>query len=60
VKPLANVQSYYGHIFHFYARCFKAMKNIDILNIRMPTLIGFPAFVAARLARETGIFSGCG
>jgi len=52
VKPLANVQSYYGHIFHFYARCFKAMKNIDILNIRMPTLIGFPAFVAARLRRK--------
>lgn len=48
VKPLGNVQSYYFHIFHFYASCFKAMKNIDILNIRMPTLTGFPAFLAAR------------
>ncbi len=52
VKTLGNVQSYYFHIFHFYASCFKAMKNIDILNIRMPTLTGFPAFLAARLHRK--------
>lgn len=52
VKSLDNVQGYYFHLFHFYTKCFSAIKKVDILNIRVPTLTGFPAFLAARFYRK--------
>jgi len=52
VKSLDNVQSYYFRLFHFYFNCFKAIKNLDFVNIRMPTLTGFPAFLAAKFYRK--------
>ncbi len=52
VKSLDNVQSYYFHLFHFYTNCFKAIKKVDILNIRVPTLTGFPAYLAARFYKK--------
>jgi glycosyltransferase involved in cell wall biosynthesis len=48
VRALDNVQSYYLHLFHFYARCLKTIKNADIVSIRMPTLTAYPAYIAAK------------
>lgn len=52
IKSLKNVQSYYFHLLHFYAKCFKFAKQVDVINVRMPTLTGFPAFVAARIYKK--------
>lgn len=52
INSLKNVQSYYSRLFHFYINCLRFGKQVDIINIRMPTLTGFPAFVAAKIQRK--------
>ena len=48
VKPHPNIQSYYFHLLHFYLSFFTAMHDWDMINVRMPTLTGFPGFIASR------------
>jgi glycosyltransferase involved in cell wall biosynthesis len=44
-----NIQQFWKNSFKYYSFLWKAARNWDLLNIRMPTHIGFPAFLAAKL-----------
>lgn len=48
VKSHPNIQSYYLHLLSFYISYFSAASNWDVVNVRMPTLTGYPAYIAAR------------
>ena len=48
VKPHPNLQSYYFHLVSFYISYLRAAPDWDLVNVRMPTLTGYPAYLAAR------------
>lgn len=47
VKAHSNIQSFWLQAVSFYKDFFRYAANWDIVNIRMPTLTGFPAYFAA-------------
>ena len=49
VKSLGNIQSYYLHLVHFYRAYFKTIRQVDCVNIRMPTLPGLPVYLASKI-----------
>jgi glycosyltransferase involved in cell wall biosynthesis len=47
LPPYKNIQQFWFWAFKYYFLFFRAAPKWDILTIRMPTHLGFPAFLAA-------------
>lgn len=47
-----NLQGYWFHAIEYFWMLMQSSKSWDLLNIRLPTQLGFPAFIAARLRKK--------
>jgi glycosyltransferase involved in cell wall biosynthesis len=52
LRPHANIQQFWLHALSFYLAFFRLMPKWDLINIRMPTLMGFPAYLAAHFYKK--------